>query len=137
MSPLEDEELLAMMRGMETDRVEWKESFKGSSPASIREAVCAFANDISGHRAPGVVFIGLRDDGSPADNFAVTDELLLQLASIKTDGNITPPPSMLVQKRRLGGVDLAVITVWAEKGDRNRARRAHSERKAALCRPAV
>jgi ATP-dependent DNA helicase RecG len=112
MRPLRDEELLAMMRGMESDRVEKKETFRGDAPTGVREAVCAFANDICGHQAPGVIFIGIRDDGSPAQNFSVTDELLLQLASIKTDGNITPPPSLMVERRQLDGMDLAVITVW-------------------------
>lgn len=112
MRQLLDEELLAMLHGMESDRVERKETFRGSAPVSVREAVCAFANDIGGHQAPGVIFIGIRDDGSPSEDFTVTDELLLQLASIKTDGNITPPPSLTVAQRRLDGMDLAVITVW-------------------------
>jgi len=31
---------------------------------------------------------------------------------IKTDGKILPPPTLLVQKRNLKGVDVAVVTVW-------------------------
>jgi ATP-dependent DNA helicase RecG len=111
MKPYSDGELLGMMRDVESDRVERKESMGGNAPKSVREAVCAFANDLAGHRAPGVVFVGLRDDGSPA-GLAITDELLLQLANLKTDGNIVPPPSLLVEKRRLDGADVAVVTVW-------------------------
>jgi ATP-dependent DNA helicase RecG len=112
MRPLSDETLLALLTDLECDRVERKASFKGAAPETVREAVCAFANDLAGHGQPGVVFIGASDDGSPAPGFTVTDELLRQLADIKTDGNIIPPPSLLVEKRQLGGAEFAVITVW-------------------------
>jgi ATP-dependent DNA helicase RecG len=112
MRPLSDETLLALLTDLESDRVERKASFKGAAPETVREAVCAFANDLAGHGQPGVVFIGASDDGSPAPGFTVTDELLRQLADIKTDGNIIPPPSLLVEKRHLNGAEFAVITVW-------------------------
>jgi len=112
MRPLSDSELEQMLAELESDRVERKESFRGSAPVTVREAVCAFANDMPGHGAPGAVFIGARDDGSPLAGFEVTDELLRQLADIKTDGNIAPPPTLLVEKRHLAGADFAVITVW-------------------------
>jgi ATP-dependent DNA helicase RecG len=101
-----------MLTELESSRVERKQSFKGDSPTKVREAVCAFANDLAGHGDAGVVFIGALDDGTPNADLEVTDQLLLELADIKTDGNIAPPPSMLVEKRRLAGADLAVITVW-------------------------
>lgn len=41
----------------------------------------------------------------------ITDELLLQLADIKMDGNIVPPPSMTVGKHMLAGAPVAVVTV--------------------------
>lgn len=112
MQPRTDEELLTMLTDLESDCVERKESLKGDAPAKVREAVCAFANDLAGHGTPGVVFLGARDDGRPAEGFAVTDELLRQLADIKTDGNIVPPPTLLVEKRNLAGADFAVLTVW-------------------------
>jgi len=112
MKPYSDEELRAMLADLESDRVERKASLKGDSPDKIREAVCAFANDLAGHGQPGVIFIGARDDGKPAEGFVVSDELLRQLADIKTDGNIVPPPSLLVEKRCVAGADYAVITVW-------------------------
>lgn len=109
---LDDTELTALLADLESDRVERKESFKGNAPQTVREAVCAFANDLAGHGKPGVVFIGAKDDGTPMEGFAVTDELLRSLADIKTDGNIVPPPTLLVEKRRIAGADYAVITVW-------------------------
>lgn len=108
---LTDEELLALLSDLESDRVERKESFKGESPDKVRQAVCAFANDLPGHGKAGVVFIGVRDkDGTPV-GLDVTDDLLLTLSDIRSDGNILPLPSMLVEKRALPGGDVAVITV--------------------------
>jgi ATP-dependent DNA helicase RecG len=112
MRPFSDDELLTMLKDLESDRVERKQSFRGDAPTTVREATCALANDLAGHGAPGVVFIGASDEGTPVVGFEVTDELLRQLADIKTDGNIVPPPSLLVEKRRLGGADFAVVTVW-------------------------
>lgn len=105
-----EEELEAMLADLESDSSERKESFAGDAPTKVREAVCAFANDLPAHRRAGVVFIGARDDGSPS-GLAITDELLLQLADIKTDGNIVPPPTLAVAKRRLNGADMAIIEV--------------------------
>lgn len=103
MKGLSDAELSGLLTALQSDRVEGQESFRGSAPDRVREAVCAFANDLAGHRKPGIVFIGVRDDGSPAMGFTVTDELLRSLADIKSDGNIAPPPALLVEKRILSG----------------------------------
>ena len=107
----ESPELEAMLVDIESDLVERKESFRGDAPTTVREAVCAFANDLPNHRRCGVVFVGARDDGAPS-GLAITDELLRQLADIKTDGNIVPPPTLTVAKHMLHGADMAVITVW-------------------------
>ena len=53
----------------------------------------------------------MRDDGSPAA-LPVTDELLRQLADIKTDGNILPPPTLTVARRAFQGAEIAIVTVW-------------------------
>lgn len=109
---LDDKVLTTLLTDLESDRVERKQSFAGKAPETVREAVCAFANDLPGHQAPGVVIIGAKDDGTPMEGFAVSDELLRSLADIKTDGNIIPPPTLLVEKRRLGEAEFAVVTVW-------------------------
>lgn len=106
---LDDQELEALLGDLESDRVERKESFKGDAE-KIRQAICAFANDLPGHGKPGVVFIGVRDDGSFLD-LPVSDELLLALAALRSDGNILPLPTMSVEKRILRGSELAVVTV--------------------------
>ena len=105
-----DTELEAMMADLESDLVERKESLQGDSPRRIREAVCAFANDLPDHRRSGVVFVGADDDGKPV-GIPITDELLLQLADVKTDGNIVPPPTLTVSKRVLHGRAVAVMII--------------------------
>jgi ATP-dependent DNA helicase RecG len=112
MSYYNDAQLEAMMTDIESDRAERKQSFQGDAPQKVREAVCAFANDLAGHGEPGVVLVGVHDKGAPMAGFVVTDELLRSLADIKTDGNIVPPPTLLVEKRVLSGAEVAVITVW-------------------------
>lgn len=113
MNPLTDEDLLALIHDLESDRAERKQAWKGDAPEKGRQAVCAFANDLPNHRMPGVLFVGVKDDGTPmGPEFVVNDELLLTLADIKTDGKITPPPTLTVAKRALLGREVAVVTVW-------------------------
>lgn len=136
-----DEELLALLNDTESDRAERKESFKGDVPARARQAVCAFSNDLPGYNMPGVLFIGVRDNGEPS-GLAITDQLLLSLANMKTDGNILPLPMLTVEKRILKGAEMAVITVmpsdmppvkydgrtWIRTGPRRATANAQEER---------
>ena len=105
-----DFELEQMLTDLESDLVERKESLRGDAATKIRQAVCDFANDLPDHQRPGVVFVGADDAGNPT-GVAVTDRLLLQLADIKTDGNIVPPPSITVAQRILKGIPVAVVVV--------------------------
>jgi ATP-dependent DNA helicase RecG len=105
-----DQELETLLHDIESDVVERKESLGGDGREKIRQAICAFANDLPDHRKPGVVFVGARDDGSCA-GLHVTDELLRTLADMKTDGNILPIPSMSVERKNLAGFEVAVLTV--------------------------
>jgi len=98
------EELLAA----ESDRVERKQSL--SDPDRAQEAICAFANDMPNHNAPGVLFVGVKDDGSCA-GLAIDDPLLLQLSTLRDNGLILPIPSMVVQKRTLNRCEVAVVIV--------------------------
>ena len=107
---LNDAELESLMTQGENFRLEYKEALDGSAPTTIREAVCAFANDLPGSGQVGVVFVGVRNNGEPS-RINISDRMLTQLSDIKTDGNILPPPSMFVEKRTLTGADVAVITV--------------------------
>ena len=110
MTNFSDAELLQVIFEGETDRVEFKESLTRSAAERIREAICAFANDLPGHGAPGLAFVGVKDDGTIA-GISATDRLLQQLADMKTDGNIVPPPSLSVEKRTLQGREVALVIV--------------------------
>jgi ATP-dependent DNA helicase RecG len=105
---LSTEELSALLADIESDRVERKES--ASNADKIGEAICAFANDLAGHNQPGVLFVGVRDNGVTA-GLEVTDRLLQNLASFRDQGNILPPPSITVRKISFDGNDVAVIEV--------------------------
>lgn len=109
---LSDQQLAALATDIESDRVERKERLTGETATKVREAICAFANDLPGHGPdrPGVVMVGLDDAGRPV-GLPITDELLQQLADMRSDGNILPIPTMLVEKRPIAGVDVAVVTV--------------------------
>lgn len=110
MKRLTDEELLELLDQPESDRVERKAHFKGDVSKKARQAVCAFANDVSNHNKPGVLFVGVDDAGTP-NQLSITDQLLLALSDMKTDGNILPLPTLTVEKRLLKGSAVAVVTV--------------------------
>ena len=106
---MEDAELLNLLRDLESDRVERKSSFR-SSREEIRQNICAFANDLPHHQSPGVLFVGVDDNGDCA-NLDITDDLLLALSQYRDNGNIIPFPTMTVQKRTLDGCEMAVVIV--------------------------
>lgn len=91
---MDDQELLMLLQDLESDRVERKVS--AADRERICEAICAFANDLPNHQRLGVLFIGVGNDGSCA-HLTITDELLLTLAGMRSDGNIMPFPTMTVQ----------------------------------------
>ena len=68
-----------MLADLESDLVERKESLRGDNPRKIRQAVCAFANDLPDHQRPGVVFVGADDAGAPV-GLKITDMRVLGLA---------------------------------------------------------
>ena len=110
MKKFSDAELETLLSDLESDRVERKESWSGDAPDKGPQAICAFANDLPNHRQPGVLFVGAKDNGQPS-GLAITDQLLTTLADLRSNGNILPPPALLVEKRAIKGVDLAVVIV--------------------------
>ena len=108
MASYSDAELELLMADLESDFVERKES--AADGRKIRRNICAFANDLPGNGRPGVVLVGVRDDGTCA-SLPIDDDLLVRLSNIHGEGDILPLPSMTVQKRRLNGCEMAVVTV--------------------------
>lgn len=106
---LTDDEIIELFRDMESDRAERKRSFQATGDR-IRQAICAYANDLPNHRQPGVVFIGQEDDGR-CSRAIIDDELLKNLGGLRSDGQILPFPVMSVTRKEIDGCMVAVIEV--------------------------
>jgi ATP-dependent DNA helicase RecG len=105
---MDNAELEALLVDVGAGRVERTASLANTD--GMREAICAFANDLPNHRQPGILFVGANDDGSCAE-LPITDQLLLTLADMRSDGNIVPFPGLVVQKRTLRNCEVAVVIV--------------------------
>ena len=57
-----------------------------------------------------MIFVGATDDGRPA-GLPITDRLLLDLADLRGQGRILPPPIMQVRTLDMAGQAVAVIEV--------------------------
>jgi ATP-dependent DNA helicase RecG len=101
-----------LLTDIENERVERTTSTKDTDKFS--KAVCAFANDLPGKGTPGYLMVGAFDDGS-LNGLKVTDELLRNLAGLRSDGNILPPPALMVEKVSFPQGDLAVVEVQPSK----------------------
>ena len=112
MNAYSDAELAALLRGGESHLVERKRS--AGDRSGIRRNICAFANDIAGTGKPGAIFIGVEDDGTCA-NIRADDSLLRNLAQMGSDGNILPLPDLAVERKILGGCEVAVVQVAPER----------------------
>ena len=91
-----------------------------------------------------MVFVGVTDSGECA-GIPITDNLLRNLGGLRSDGNIQPFPVMTVQKRVVGGCDVAVVEVapsdappvrfrgqvWVRVGPRRAVATAEEERRLA------
>ena len=125
---------------MESDCVERKRSFKNESE-DARIDVCSFSNDLPNHNKPGIIFFGIENNGVPS-NLPITDEMILNISAMKTDGNILPLPVYTVEKRILKNSEVAVVTVfpsdmppvrykgriWVRTGSRRAVANAQEER---------
>src|SRR5258708_1470397 len=106
---MDDDELLALIRGPESEQVERKERLQNKKD-EVCQAICAFANDLHRSGRAGVVVIGQSDDGVPI-GLTVTDRLLLELADLRTNGGILPFPQISVRRLDFEGVAVAVVIV--------------------------
>lgn len=103
-----DQQLLSFLAEPESHWLERKESF--SDRDKICKTVCAFANDLAHSQRPGVVFIGVRNDGS-FSGLLVDDALLQKIDQIRSDGRIQPLPSLTVRVLEAGGAKVVAIVV--------------------------
>lgn len=106
---LTQDELTELLTDLESDRIERTISI--SNKDKFAEAICAFANDLPNHRRPGYLLIGVKDDGT-LSGLRVTDDLLITLGAIRSDGHILPQALMNVSRVSLPGGDVAVVEVF-------------------------
>jgi ATP-dependent DNA helicase RecG len=74
------------------------------------QAICAFANDLPGDGKYGYLIIGAHNNGE-LSGLKVDDGLLQKISNIRSDGNILPQPTMVVERFVLGGGELLVAEV--------------------------
>jgi ATP-dependent DNA helicase RecG len=104
------EAIKALIESGEADRVEVTRS--KSDTDKFREAICSFSNDMAGRGEPGYLVIGV-DERDAAFRMPITDELMQQFASYRSDGQIMPLPVLNVAKvpHPDGGGDVLVVEV--------------------------
>ena len=100
--------LLQMLSDTESYNIERTESTGNMD--KFCQAICAFSNDMSGSGKNGYLIIGAKDNGK-LSGLQVDDKLLLQIANIRTDGNILPQPTMTVEKFHFDEGDVLVAEV--------------------------
>ena len=103
------EELRDILSRGESEHVEMTRAFNKAD--KMGQAICAFANDLSGSGAVGYLVLGAEDDGKLSGR-RVDDELFSSIGGIKTDGNLLPPPSMSIEKFSFDDGDVVVIEVF-------------------------
>lgn len=102
------EELINLLPLMEKDTIEKTISLNDSN--KFGEAICSFANDLSNHKMPGYLIVGVHDDGQVAGKL-ITEQNLQTLLSFRTDGRVVPPPSLIVEKFVFPDGEVAVVEV--------------------------
>lgn len=108
---LAEDELLKLLCEIESFRVE--RSVSTDKTDKFAQAVCAFANDMAGAGLPGYLLIGADDKTGRPSGLRVTDQLLQNLASLGSNGNILPAPALMAYRMTLssGLGEIAVVEV--------------------------
>lgn len=106
---LNPNDIQALLDDLESDRVERTIATKDTIKFS--EAICAFANDMPNHRLPGYLIVGADNKTGAVAGIPITDELLINLTAIRSDGNIQPLPALKVEKVPLAAGEVAVVEV--------------------------
>ena len=102
-------EIQRLLNDLESDRVE--RTISTDKMDKFGEAICAFSNDLPDYQRPGYLIIGADDKTGKVVPIKITDALLKNIASIRTEGNIQPQPSMTVEKVELDEGPVVVVEV--------------------------
>ncbi len=103
------DELLEMLSDIESARIERTISVNNTD--KFGQAICAFSNDLPNYQKCGYLIIGADDKTGKLSGLKVTDQLLQNLAAIKDNGNIVPPPALSVEKFVFDEGELAIVEV--------------------------
>lgn len=103
-----NEELNTLLTSDESYRIE--RTVSTTAMDKFQEAICAFANDLSGSRKKGYLLIGVDDKGQPS-GLKVDDMLMKRISGIRSDGNILPLPIMNTEKVETDKGDVLVVEV--------------------------
>ena len=102
-------ELQRLLNDLESDRVE--RTISTDKMDKFGEAICSFANDLPDHQQPGYLIIGADDKTGKVMPIDISDRILQKVASIRTEGNIQPQPSMVVENVELDDGQVLVAEV--------------------------
>ena len=97
-----------LLTDLESERIERTVSTDNTDKFS--QAICAFANDYPNHNQAGYLLIGVKDNGE-LSGLKVTDKLLLDLSSIRINGNVLPQPALTVTKHSFKNGDIVLVEV--------------------------
>ena len=106
---LTKDELIHLMTDLETETVERTRAFDKAD--KMGQAICAFANDLSGRNKPGYLLLGVNNDGTLSGK-RIDDQHLTALGGLKTEGNLLPPPAMSIEPFHFEDGDVVVIEVF-------------------------
>ncbi len=81
-----------------------------SNKDKLQEAICSFANDLSGSGLKGYLLIGVKDDGTVA-GITIDDKIMKEISALRSTGNILPLPIMHTEKVSLPDGDILVVEV--------------------------
>lgn len=102
------EQLKELLYSDETYRVE--RTITTTNVDKLQEAICAFANDLPDSKKNGYLILGAYDDGR-LSGLKVNDELMKNIAALRSNGNILPVPTMSVENFSFPEGDLLVAEV--------------------------
>ena len=105
---LSEATLSALKQAGESERVELKPS--AAQGQAIRRAICGFANDLTGCGEPGLILVGVEDDGSCA-GLGDLDAVQQKLANWAHGGDILPLPDVEIYRRDIENCPIVVVEV--------------------------
>lgn len=103
------EKILKLIKNTEAENIERTRAFNKID--KMGQAICAFANDIGDRKQSGYLLLGVEDNGSISGK-RVTDEEITSLGGFKTEGQLSPSPSMSIYYESFDEGDVVVIEVF-------------------------